>query len=130
MRLLRLGSTVYVGLLLLLFLFPPWTIVPPLYPQRYATRYRQFDPLYRSLGHHWRFRLPYHWGWQTNYCGSQECGGESVWEPNQEAVVDYRLMEYESMLALIVTIFAMLILDPIGKLSSTIVRAVRRARAA
>jgi hypothetical protein len=43
------------------------------------------------------------------------CGGESVWEPNEAAVIDYRTLKYEAFLALIASAFFALIVDRIGR---------------
>src|SRR5208337_5102237 len=117
MKLVRFASTLYSGILLALFLFPPWMEQTP-YPalQRH---WMQLDPAVSSLGHHWRFRPPYYWGYKTHDCTdsngiNMECG-ESVWVPNPRAAVDHRMFEYEAIVGLVLTIFTTLLVDAVGR---------------
>lgn len=107
MSLIKFAALLYTGMLLVLFLFPPWT------DQFFFSGY---DPAFRPLGHHWRFSLPYHWGYIRHYCydangNDLNCGGVSVWEPNRRAFVDFRMMKYESAIGLIFSAFVALFLD-------------------
>jgi hypothetical protein len=112
MKVLRFAATLYAAILLALLLLPPWSEQPV--DRRFLY---QLDPVSSSLGHHWRFTLPYHWGYQEDYCTdsygrSIGCNGKSVWEVDRYAVVDFRMLEYESILGLVFSIFVALIFDP------------------
>jgi hypothetical protein len=90
MRTIKVVGALYTGILLALLLFPPWS--EEYYPI-------EADPLYSSLGHHWRFSFPYHWGYQEDYCTDVNgrmvgCNGRSVWVANDHAVVNYRMLHY------------------------------------
>src|SRR5271170_1386209 len=107
MRVARFACTLFTGFLLLLLLFPPWSRRP--HPE-------EIDPISLSLGHHWRFRLPYYWGYREQYCADSNghervCGGESVWVPDRQAIVDFRMLEYEAALGLVSSIFIALMVD-------------------
>jgi hypothetical protein len=111
MKVLRFAATLYTAILLALLLFPPWSGRP-------VDRHSSYpDPAFSSLGHHWRFTLPYHWGYQEDYCTdsygrSFGCDGKSVWEADRYAVVDFRMLEYESILGFAFSVFLALIFDP------------------
>ena len=123
MKIARSTFTLYSGLLLLLLLFPPWSERDRLDPAWQ-------DSVFSSLGHHWRFSPPYHWGYVEPYpCEAQysdlppgakivdsnrheaKCGGVSVWERNEAAVVDYRALKYEAVVGFVACTFLVLIVD-------------------
>jgi len=110
MKLIRFACTLYTGFMVLLLLFPPWSNQGKLFAN-------QLDPAYSSLGNHWRFRLPYYWGYQEHYCtdSNAQCGGESVWVPNRRAIVDSRMLKYEAVLGFFSSLFIALIVDWIGR---------------
>ena len=115
MKVIRFAATLFAAILLVLMLFPPWSEHP-----LYRRLPYQLDPVSSSLGHHWRFTLPYHWGWREDTCMTSNgdfvgCNGKSVWEPNRYAVVDLRMLEYESILALLFSVFVALIIDPVKR---------------
>ena len=111
MKTIRITGMVYAGILLVLILFPPWS---------YGNRqYEGADPLFSSLGHHWRFSFPYYWGYQEDSCTDSVgrtigCNGKSVWMPNQYAVIDYRMLLYEAALGLVGSLFLTMVVDLIG----------------
>jgi len=112
MKVIRFAATLYAAILLALLLFPPWSEQPVDRRSSYP------DPAFSSLGHHWRFALPYHWGYHEDYCTDSDgrslgCNGKSVWEADRYAVVDFRMLEYESILGLTFSVFMALIIDPI-----------------
>ena len=114
MKTLRFTCTLYTGLMLVLLLFPPWSEYDRFNPA-------WLDPAFSSLGHNWRFRPPSHWGYvQPYHCTDSAgrdavCGGESVWEPNEDAVIDYPMLKYEAVLGLVASTFFALIANWIGK---------------
>jgi hypothetical protein len=113
MRLLKFAGLLYTGILLVLLLFPPWT--------DQFSLIRGYDPASSPLGHHWRFRLPYHWGYNQHYCldasgNDYKCGGDSVWVRNSRAVVDFRMLKYESAVGLILSAFVALFFDLVNRL--------------
>jgi hypothetical protein len=110
MKRIKVAGTLYAGILLVLLLFPPWS--DGYYPTGP-------DPLYSSIGHHWRFSFPYHWGYQEDICTDSVgrtigCNGKSVWMPNENAVINYRMLLYEAVLALVGSLFLTLIVDLMG----------------
>jgi hypothetical protein len=146
MKILKSTCILYTGFLLLLLLFPPWS-------ERDRFDPTWLDPVFSSLGHHWRFSPPYHWGYiEPRPCEAQysdvpqgakvldsdgrpaRCGGVSVWEENEAATVDYRMLRYEAFLGLVVSVFFVLIVDwgrkcipaAISRLKSLTIRAGRR----
>ncbi len=108
---IRITGIIYAGILLALLLFPPWSD---------GTRqYEGADPLLSSLGHHWRFSFPYYWGYQEDYCTDGVgrmigCNGKSVWIPNENAVLSYRMLLYEAALGLVACLFLTLTVDLMG----------------
>lgn len=114
MKILKSTCTLYAGFLLLLLLFPPWSDCDRSDPT-------WLDPVFSSLGHHWRFSPPYYWGYVEPYScidstgREARCGGVSVWEENEAAVVDFPMLKYEAFLGLIATIFFVLIVDWVGR---------------
>ena len=107
MRTTKITGTLYAGILLILFLFPPWTD---------GYRGTRRDALYSSIGHHWRFSFPDHWGYQEDICTDSVgrtvgCNGKSVWVPDDQAVVNYRMLQYEAALGFVGSLFLTLIVD-------------------
>jgi hypothetical protein len=115
MKELRFAATLYAAILLVLLLFPPWSEWPVERRFSYLS-----DAAHSSLGHHWRFSLPSHWGYQEDDCADGNghligCNGKSVWEVDSRAVVDFRMLQYESILGLIFSALLALIIDPMRK---------------
>lgn len=107
MKTIKVAGTLYAGILLALLLFPPWS--DGYYP-------KGPDPLYSSMGHHWRFSFPYYWGYQEDICTDSDgrsvgCNGKSIWMPDENAVIDYRMLRYEAALGFVGTLFLTLIVD-------------------
>jgi hypothetical protein len=111
---LRLAFTLYTGLLFALMLFPPWS-------EHDQSDPTWLDPYFSSLGHHWRFHPPFHWGYLEPYhCADTAghdavCGGMSVWEPDENAVIDYPTLKYEALLGAVASAFFALIVGWIGR---------------
>src|ERR1035437_304199 len=114
MKIVKSAFTLYTGFLLLLLLFPPWSEHDRFDPT-------WLDPVFSSLGHHWRFSPPYYWGYVEPYpcidsTGLEaRCGGVSVWTQNEAATVDYLMLKYEAFLGLIASAFFFLIVDWVGR---------------
>jgi hypothetical protein len=107
--------TLYTGFLLLLLLFPPWSERDQFDPP-------WIDPVFSSLGHHWRFSPPFHWGYIEPYScvdstgREATCRGMSVWEPNEAAFVDFAALKYEAVVGLVASAFLVLIVGWFGGL--------------
>jgi len=109
MKALRLYGLLNLGFCSWILLFPPWV-------DCYDAEYSQLpfsDPSWHPIGHHWRFSPLMHWGWdwQTS---------TSVYVEDLTARIDYQLMAYEVVLALIASGFAFLLMrelwSPLRKL--------------
>lgn len=110
MRALRGLAIMYLSFELWLMLFPPWidsNWAQQIYPDSAVTH---------RLGHHWRFSAPLHWAWL-------EETRKSFLEPDLVARIDYRLMLYESVLGLAVSMFIVIVLDMLNRSRKTRSRA-------
>jgi len=75
-----------------LLLFPPWMELSELsYSDHIGERLNAYTS---SLGHHWRFSVPYHWEWFQS-------DQQSFFVPNLDARIDYRQMLYEAVIGLV-----------------------------
>lgn len=95
MKVLRIYGVLSLGWCLWEMLYPPWIRSGP-----WAERYP--DTSLHRLGHHWRFTAPMYWSWNP-------WARTSSLVPDWGARIDYRLMAYEIVLALVAIGFALLL---------------------
>jgi hypothetical protein len=103
MKAIRWYGILYLSFLLWLLLFPPWMELSRRFIQNSIGQ--GFHP-YTSVGHHWRFSVPYHWEW---WAGPQQ----SYFLPNLGARIDYRLMLYEAVVGLVAVALLFLAVPPL-----------------
>jgi hypothetical protein len=115
MRTFKLAATLMTFFFTVLLMFPPWLEHP--FPEGEPA----LDSTLFSIGHQWRFSTPHYWGYEPKYCseengGWRDCGGKSRWKPDSMAVVDDRMLRYQFLISLVMSVFFALMTDWISRI--------------